>query len=225
MKGGLILLLIALINLGNLHAQSVFKVENRLQQIYVYVPNPISYASFGVDANSTRVKVVGGIVDTVDDVMYWTPQPSSWDSNSYLIFQEKRNETWIPLDTVFSDFRLLDASNFTATPSRVDFHGEPNMLRFEKLKPMVDFECSHLPIDTMVRVVKYDVLFFNENRTVVDSIKDMMNENTDLLKKKVLNEKIKYVQFVNIYLESKFWVSDNVYHMSKVNDGRVYNFR
>jgi len=73
--------------LSNLHAQSVFKVENRLQQIYSYVPNPISFASFGVDADSTRIKVVGGIIDTIKGTIYWTPQPIASNSNSYLLFQ------------------------------------------------------------------------------------------------------------------------------------------
>ena len=218
-------LLLILISLSNLHAQSVFKVENRLQQIYSYVPNPISFASFGVDADSTRIKVVGGIIDTIKGTIYWTPQPITSNSNSYLLFQGMRNQNWNTLDTVFSGYRIVAPKNFTATPSNIDFHGEPNILNFQKLKPVVVFEYSHLPLDTMVRVVKYDALLFNDKRIIVESLTDISNENNELLKKRVLNEQIKYIQFVNIYLESKFWAYDNEYIMSKAKDSRVYNFR
>ena len=126
---------------------------------------------------------------------------------------------------MFSGYHIIAPKKITATPSNIDFHGEPNILNFQKLKPVVVFEYSHLPLDTMVRVVKYDALLFNDKRTLVESLTDISNENNELLKKRVLNEQIKYIQFVNIYLESKFWAYDNEYIMSKAKDSRVYNFR
>jgi hypothetical protein len=104
-----LVLFFILTTFGKVFSQSVFKVQNHLQQIYPCVPNPISFASFGVNAKSFRVKAIDGVLDTVNDVLYWTPKFTR--TVPVLVFQEKRNNLWTSLDTVISKIWIIDSDN------------------------------------------------------------------------------------------------------------------
>jgi hypothetical protein len=211
-------------------SQSVFKVENGLHHIYQYVPNPISYSKFGVKAKDIRLKPFKGAVDTIEGNVFWTPYPDvkekMWLKSSYLLVQEKRQDSWVTIDTIFSGTRRILPDEFTVEPEPRGFHNYPNFLKLYSLVPSLPFEYEHIHIDTAVKVVKFDAIFFDSKQTPFDSLQEVEVQNIEIVRSKIQAIKeIKWVQFVNVYIESTIWVGDGKYHLGKANDSMIYSVR
>lgn len=221
------LLLCLFFNLMFAQGQSTFKVVDRRSSIYLFAPNPISYSKFGLRRENIRLNPVNGFLDSVDNQAIWTPYPS-YDSltkkleRSYLLIEEFKGNKWVAIDSIEAGRRRILPKYFTAVPRPINFCAYPVLVFFTHLEPSLPDGFSHLDIDSMVRVLRFDVVLMDSNQVALDTLSNLTNSSGKELRHTLQNSiEISYVQFVNIWFESKLWSGDR-FRKAKVNDSAIY---
>lgn len=162
MKNLITVIIILLLQQVTSNAQSTFKVLTKQQQTYQFVPNPIEYAKYGVDARDIRMQAINGKVDTIEGVIYWTPQQTGYEDSdkALLIIQERNEHEWSNIDTIQSSSWTITPNYFSAEPRPVGgfSHGYTDLFRFKYLKLTLPYKFSHLSIDSLCRVLSFDAI-------------------------------------------------------------------
>lgn len=209
--------------------QSTFKVLNNQQHIYLFLPNPIEYSRYESAAEDIRMIPVNGKLETIDDVIFWTPlgdRGGKKQERPYLLIEENQNGYWIPIDTIDAGHRTITPDNFNVFPRPVGgfSHGHPDLLRFKYLKLTLPYEFSHLTIDSLCRVLSFDAIMLDSNFTEIDTVHSIPSDKPEILRNALTDNILIYaVRFENIHFKCKIWTEDRKYHESIISKSQYWS--
>lgn len=187
-------------------AQHIVSVK-RAMNVHLFIPNPIEIAKFGVQASDVVLKPINGKIDTVNDIVYWTPLAT----NASLIMSIMEGGIKKPVDTIRARIHPIDPKEFQVRVDPVTLHGAfPDLKRFKALIPSWKFgDFAHINMDTVAQVTAFTVEKYDKDLQPLSSFSfnaSMSEGEIDRLRKYIWSTKPnESVFFSNIYVRCSCW--------------------